>query len=80
MFDKLANTITGVVNGKEPITIQLEAASSNQPVALARPTTTGENKFNNYEYTITHSSPEKWTITMPKGDLVMQKECEDRHK
>lgn len=58
---------------KEPVTIQLEAASSNQPVALARATTTGENTFSNYEYTITHSSPEKWNITMPKGDSVIQK-------
>ncbi len=53
--------------------IQLEAASSNQPVALARATTTGENTFSSYEYTITHSSPEKWNITMPKGDSVIQK-------
>lgn len=41
-FNKLANTVTVVVNGKEPVTIQLEAASSNQPVALARAATTGE--------------------------------------
>ncbi|WP_047794946.1 geobacillin-26 family protein [Exiguobacterium sp. JLM-2] len=72
-FDKLDNTVTVVVNGKEPVTIQLEAASSNQPVALARAATTGENTFSNYEYTITHSSPEKWNITMPKGDSVIQK-------
>lgn len=72
-FDKLDNTVTVIVNGKEPVTIQLEAASSNQPVALARAATTGENTFSNYEYTITHSSPEKWNITMPKGDSVIQK-------
>lgn len=72
-FDKLDNTVTVVVNGKEPITIQLEATSSEQPVALARAATTGENTFSNYEYTITHSSPEKWNITMPKGDSVIQK-------
>ncbi|MCC9622037.1 geobacillin-26 family protein [Thalassospira sp. MA62] len=72
-FDKLDNTVTVVVNGKEPVTIQLEAASSNQPVELARAATTGENTFSNYEYTITHSSPEKWNITMPKGDSVIQK-------
>lgn len=72
-FDKLDNTVTVVVNGKEPVTIQLEATSSEQPVALARAATTGENTFSNYEYTITHSSPEKWNITMPKGDSVIQK-------
>lgn len=72
-FDKLDNTVTVVVTGGEPVTIQLEATSSEQPVALARAATTGENTFSNYEYTITHSSPEKWNITMPKGDSVIQK-------
>lgn len=72
-FDKLDNTVTVVVTGEEPVTIQLESTSSEQPVALARAATTGENTFSNYEYTITHSSPEKWNITMPKGDSVIQK-------
>lgn len=34
---------------------------------------TSENTFSNYEYTITHSKPEKWNIRMPKGDSLLSK-------
>ncbi|MEH7452483.1 geobacillin-26 family protein [Gottfriedia acidiceleris] len=46
-----------------------------QNLIESRVAKTTENTFSNYEYTITHSSPEKWEIRKPKGSSLISKEA-----
>lgn len=41
-------------------------------VEVMATSTTSQNTFINYEYTITHSSPEKWQLRRPNGDSLVK--------
>lgn len=44
--------------------------SKDNPEVSIYAATTKQNTFINYEYTITHSSPEKWQLRRPKGESL----------
>ncbi|MGM0830599.1 MAG: geobacillin-26 family protein [Bacillota bacterium] len=83
-FDKKSNTLKIEEKGKETVSIDLEEVSNKyvEENVISEDTTkssdfgimaatTKQNTWINYEYTITHSSPEKWQLRRPKGDSLV---------
>lgn len=49
----------------------IKSPSYSSSLAFGTPTTK-QDTFINYEYTITHSSPEKWQLRRPNGDSLVK--------
>lgn len=64
--------ILAAPNGLTPeIGLTPENGLSPSPEIGLLAATTKQNTFINYEYTITHSSPEKWQLRRPKDDSIL---------
>lgn len=81
VFNKKENILTIEEDGKETIVLNIgqlaeeylddnRISDSDKPEMSLMATTTEQNTFINYEYTITHGSPEKWQLRRPDGDSL----------
>ena len=85
-LNKESNTLTIKEEGKEPLVLNLGEITKEHitdgdikiPTDFSKDFSTmgiftpktKQDTFINYEYTITHSSPEKWQLRRPKGDSL----------
>ncbi|MDQ0227292.1 geobacillin-26 family protein [Metabacillus niabensis] len=79
-FDKETNILTIEEEGKEKVVLDLGDISkdyvadetiSTSPKVRAAASTTKQNTFINFEYTITHGSKEKWQLRRPKENSLV---------